>query len=314
MNLKLFSGSAHLELAKRIARELKIPLGKVTSFTFGNDNRFVKIDEPVRGSDVYVVQTSRPPVDAYLFELLMLLRALRDASAARLTAVIPYLPYVRGDKRDQPRVCLTARLVADLIAEAGAERVLVMDLHAPQIQGFFSIPGDELFAAPLLIAHLKKHWDLTNAVLVAGDAGAAKLTRRFTDALKLPVAIMDKRRVGNKTAPVIKGVIGDVKQKNAILIDDEIASGATIIGDAKFLQGKAGAASVAAVVTHAVFSGAARAALNRSPLKRILVTNTIPTAGKTIRRLEVVDVAPRLAEGIRRLHAEKSLQNLNDLP
>ncbi len=312
MHLKIFSGGSHPDLARAMCQHLGISLGASTSKFFSNDNRFVTIDEPVRGADVFVVQTSREPVDENLFELLMLVRTLRDASAARITAVLPYFPYTRSDKKDQPRICLTARLVADMLAAAGANRVLTMDLHSPQIQGFFSIPCDHLLAAPALIHHLQT-WDLNNYVLVAGDAGAAKMLKIYADALDLPVAIMDKRRDGNDDRPVIKGIIGDVSNKKVLLIDDEVASGRTLIRDAEFLQREAGVTTVDACCVHPVLGGSAVAELNASVINRFVITNTIPIHDKMLKNVEVVDVAKQFAECIRRIHCNESIKSLNDV-
>lgn len=313
MSLKIFSGSSHPKFAASVCGHLNVPLGVAQSIIFSNDNRFVKIEEPVRGDDVFIIQTSSEPVDSHLMELLMLARTCRDASAERVTVVAPYFPYVRSDKKDQPRVCIAARLVADLLLAAGASRVLTMDLHSPQIQGFFSVPCDQLFAAPDIIGHLSKHWDLSNYVLVAGDAGAAKMLKIYADALGLPVAIMDKRREGNDEQPRIKGVIGEVKTKNILLIDDEIASGRTMVRDAEFLLEAAGARRVDACVVHPVLGAGAVAALNQSPIERFLVTNTLPLAGKPLKNQETVDVAGRFAECIRRINANQSIKDLNDV-
>lgn len=311
MQLKIFSGSGHPAFAAQIAQRLGVPVGKTDSQVFTNDNRFVRIAEPVRGDDVYVVQTSTNPVDAHLVELLMLIRTLRDASSTRITAVLPYFPYARSDKKDQPRVCLTARLVADLLESAGAHRVLTMDLHSPQIQGFFSIPSDELLASPSIISYLTTHWDLRDAVLVASDAGAAKMLKVYADALNLPVAIMDKRRDANDEQPTIKGVIGVVSGKKAILIDDEVSSGRTLVRDAEFLLSRAGVVSVDACVVHPVLGGNSVAELNNSRINRFVLTNTIATDAKQLKNKEIVDVTPQFAECIKRLHENKSILDLN---
>lgn len=313
MQLKLFSGSSHPQLAAQIAAELHIQVAASTSVVFSNDNRFVKIDEPVRGADVYVVQTSRDPVDAHLMELLMIIRTLRDASAERITAVMPYFAYARSDKKDQPRICLTARLVADLLESAGADRVLIMEMHSAQLQGFFSIPCDHLLGAPPIIRYLLANERLDNYVLVAGDAGAAKIVKHYADALQLPVAIMDKRRASNDEQPFIKGVIGDVNGKRVLLIDDEMSSGRTLIRDAEFLLASAGASGVEACVVHPVLGGNAVAELNQSQIGRFFTTNTIPTVGKALRNHTVIDVAPTFAECIRRLSASESIHSLNQL-
>lgn len=311
--LKIFSGSSHVAFAQKIAAHLKIPLGKSHNQTFSNNNRFIIIDEPVRGDDVFVIQTSCEPVDTHLFELLMFIRTLRNSSAERVTAVMPYFPYVRSDKKDQPRICITARLVADLLATAGANRVLTMDLHSPQIQGFFSMPCDHLLASPTIISHLQKNWDLNNLVLVASDAGAAKMLKLYADALRLPVAIMDKRRETNDEKPLIKGVIGEVKNKKVLLIDDEISSGRTIIKDAEFLINNAGALEVDACSVHAVLGGVAVQELNNSLINRFIVTNTVPSENKPLKNKEAVDVCQLFAECIHRIHENKSIKSLTEI-
>lgn len=311
--LKIFSGSSHPKFAEQISARLGLKLGDAKSIVFSNDNRFLTIEEPVRGDDVFVIQTSCEPVDSHLVELLMFIRTLRDASAGRITAVIPYLPYVRSDKKDQPRICLTARLVADLLEAAGANRVLTMDLHSPQIQGFFSIPCDHLLASPSIIKYLKEKDDLQNYVLVAGDAGAAKILKIYADALRLPVAIMDKRRDANDEKPVIKGVIGNVRGKKALLVDDEMSSGRTLIKDADYLLDQAGVTSVEACVVHAVLGGNAIEDLNKSRISRFIITNTIPSENKPLKNKELVDVSALFAECIRRIHENESIKSLNDV-
>ncbi|MFH1291792.1 MAG: ribose-phosphate pyrophosphokinase [bacterium] len=311
--MKIFSGSSHPQFAQKICQHLGVELGKSQSFTFSNDNRFITIDEAVRGQDVFVIQTSYTPVDVHLTELLMLIRTLRDASAQRITAVMPYFPYVRSDKKDQPRICITARLMADLIETAGADRALIMEMHSPQLQGFFSIPCDQLLGGPTLIKYLKDNWDLSNYMLVAADSGAAKTIKLYADGLNLPMAIMDKRRDSNDDQARVKGVIGDVKNKKALLIDDEVASGRTLIRDAEFLLNKAGAISVDACVTHAILSNNAVQEINNSLLSRIVVTDTIPSEDKIIKNKEVISVTSAFAECIKRIHSNESIKSINDV-
>ncbi len=310
--MKIFSGSSHPQLAQKICSILNVPLAKSQSLIFSNDNRFITIDEPVRGEDVFFIQTSCLPTDTHLMETLMYIRALRDASAKRIIAVLPYFPYVRSDKRNQPRICITARLVADLIQEAGANHVLIMDMHSPQLQGFFSIPCDHLLAAPTIINHLKKNWDLQNYILVAADAGAAKILKNYADALHLPVAIMDKRRDSNDEKPKIKGVIGDVKNKKVLIIDDEAASGRTLIRDAEFLVNQAGALTVDACITHAVLGSNASENLNNSPINRLIITDTLPTDQQPLKNHELISVAPVFAECIKRIHLGESIMSINE--
>lgn len=311
MNLRIIGGSSHPQFTTEVCRHLGISETKRTIKTFSNDNLFVSVDEPVRGDDVFVIQTQAPPVDKHLMELFILIRTLRDANARRITAVLPYLPYVRSDKRDQPRICITARLVADLLEAAGAQRILVMDLHAPQIQGFFSLRCDQLFAAPEIISYLKANWDLANYVLVAGDAGAAKMQKDYADALHLPVAIMDKRREGNEEQVTIKGVIGDVRGKKTLLLDDETLSGGTLIKDAEFLLTHADAESVDACVVHPALSASACPRLNVSPINRFVTTDSIPTPHCQLKNHAVVSVTKKFAEAIRRIHSDESIRSLN---
>lgn len=314
MQLKIIGGSSHKEFTKKICDYLGVEEAKTKSFTFSNENRFVTINEAVRGDDVFVIQTQLPPVDAHIMELLILIRTLKNASAGRITAIMPYFPYARSDKKDQPRVCITARLMADLLKEAGADRALIMEMHSPQIQGFFSVPCDHLLAAPDIIKHLKENWDLENYVLVAGDAGAAKMIKPYADMLNLPVALMDKRREGNEEEVKIKGVIGDVKGKKALLIDDETTSGGTLIKDTEYLLGQAGAEEVDACFVHAAFfEQQAEEELNNSPIKRFLTTDTIPFNGRELRNCEVVSVSARFAECIKRIHQNQSIKSINDL-
>jgi ribose-phosphate pyrophosphokinase len=311
MKLHVIGGSSHPEFTKSICENLNITETPRTIQTFSNDNLFVSIDEPVRGDDVFVIQTQAPPVDKNLMELFCLIRALRDANARRITAVLPYMPYIRSDKRDQPRICITARLVADLLQTAGAQRVIVMDMHAPQIQGFFSIKCDHLIAAPEIIKHFTANWNLADYVLVAGDAGAAKMQKDYADGLHLPVAIMDKRRESNDETVKIKGVIGDVKNKKVLLIDDETQSGGTLIKDAEFLLNEAGAKSVDACIVHPALGPNAAEKLNASAINRFVSTNSIPPTTKNLKNYEIVSVTKKFAEAIRRIHEDESIRSLN---
>jgi len=246
-------------------------------------------------------------------ELLLLIRALRDASTERITAVLPYLPYIRSDKKDQPRICIGARLMADLLEKAGVDRILIMEMHSPQIQGFFSIPTDHLIAAPDIVNYLKQNWNLENYVLVAGDSGAAKMIQPYADNLHLPVAIMDKRRLDNEEKVVIKGIIGDVTGKKILLIDDETTSGGTLIENAKYLTEHAQVESVDACFVHATLGKDAAEKLNNSPIQKFVTTNTIPSEHYHLRNLEVVSVTKRFSEFIKRIHENKSVKSVNDL-
>ncbi len=304
--MQIFSGNAHPELSKAICRYLNIRLGDKETVRFSNENLMVQIKENVRGNDVFIIQPSCSPVNEGIIELLITLDALRSASAGRITAVIPYFPYVRSDKKDQPRISITARLMADLIETAGATRVLTMDLHSPQIQGFFRIPVDQISAAPVLCDYLQRK-DLSNTVLVASDVGEAKDVGAFARRLKLPMAIIDKRRFGNDEKAVPTHIVGEVKGMNAILIDDEIATGGTLIEAANFLL-ENGANSVKAVATHPILCGDAPQKLEESALEEIIVTNTVPIPKeKRGSKITVLSIAELFAEAIRRIHHDESI-------
>jgi ribose-phosphate pyrophosphokinase len=307
--LKVFSGSAHPALARAICDTLGIPIGRSRTIRFSNENLKVKIDENVREADVFVVQPSCPPVSEGIVELLILLDALKSASAGRVTAVLPYYPYARSDKKDEPRISITARLIADLLHTAGTDRVLTMDLHSPQIQGFFRMPADQITAVPLLVAHLQRQ-HLGDAVVVAPDVGEAKDAGRFARRLGLPLAIIDKRRIGDeeKVRPV--HLVGDVAGRDCVLVDDEIATGGTIFEATEFLLA-AGARSVQAAIVHPVLSGSAIGRLRASRLARLTVTDTIPLPPeKQDPKIEVLSVAGLLAEAIARIHDGRSVSDM----
>jgi len=307
--LKVFSGSGNPELAKGICNHLGIPLGKMESFKFSNENIFVRVNENVRGADVFLVQSFSSPVSDRILELLIMLDAFWRASAGRITAVIPYFAYGRTDKKDQPRVPITARLLAELISTAHASRVLTMDLHAEQIQGFFGMPVDHLVAAPVFARYLRSR-GLDSAVIVAPDTGAAKRVRTFAKPMQLPIAIIDKRRIGNIDQTEVMYVIGDVKGKTCVLLDDEIDTGGSVFHAAEALM-KEGADSVYAAATHAVFSGNAVERLQRSQLREIIVTNTLPIPPeKRFDRLTILSVAGLFGEAIRGIHEESSITRL----
>lgn len=308
--LKIFSGSSHPELAKAICEYNEIPLGASEIIKFSNENIMVRLLENVRGSDVFVVQTSCPPVNEGIMEMLIMIDALRYASAERITAVIPYFPYARSDKKDKPRISITARLMADLLQTAGAHRVLTMDLHSPQIQGFFHVPIDQLIAAPLICDYFRNK-DLSNAVLVAGDVGESKSIGRYANRLNLPIAIIDKRRDGDDEKARAVHLIGDVQGKDALIIDDEIASGGTLLEAAQFLK-RYGVKSVSAAAVHPVLSGRAVERLHQIELDELVVTNTIPLGGKQSQydKFKVLSVAPLLGDAIMRIHNGDSVSKL----
>ena len=307
--MKVFCGRSNPELSREICSYLGIELGKCIIHKFKNDNTFVRIEENVRGKDVFVIQTSAPPVNDYFMELLIIIDALKHASASRVTAVLPYYPYARSDKKDQPRICITARLVADLLESAGADRVLTMNLHAEQIQGFFRIPVDQLLASPILCDYFSRN-GLKDCIVVAPDAGSAKRAEKYARELGLPLAILDKRRDPLNDTVEIFHIIGDVRGKNAIVFDDEIATGGSMIETANALI-EHGARDIHAGAVHAVLCGDAPRKLQESPYKQIVVTNTLPIEGaRKIPKIKVLSVAQLFGEAIKRIHEGKSLSEL----
>jgi len=304
--LKVFTGNAHPALAKAVTKYLDTPLGKCEVFQFSNENIFVRILENVRQRDTFVIQPVCSPVNNNLVELLIMLDALKRASAGRITAVVPYYGYGRTDKKDQPRVPITARLVADLLTVAGANRLLTVDLHAEQIQGFFSIPVDELTALNLLSAYFKDK-NLDNPVVVATDIGITKRARDLAHNLNAPLAIMEKRRIGNKDQIETLNVIGEVKDKTALTVDDEIDTASSLVNTVTTLIER-GAREVYACCTHPVFSGPAIQRIASSPVKEVVVTNTIPVnEEKSLDKITVLSMAPLLGEAIHRIHTGQSV-------
>jgi len=307
----LISGSSHKEFAEDISYNLNIPLTNITLLTFGNDNQFVKLLQNVRGADVFLIQTSCPPVDKNLMETLLIADALKYSSAARITAVIPYMPYVRSDKKDTPRISIAARLVADLYETAGVNRFLTMDLHAEQIQGFFRIPVDQLKVAKIFCNHFRYNFDMNNSVIVAADVGESKHVGYYTNNLKLPLAIIDKRRIGETDTVVPHTIIGDVKGKDCIIIDDEVASGSTLCTASEFLIAN-GAKSVTAAITHGVLSGNSIENINKSSLTELIITDTIPVKDKIKKsnKIKVISVVDLFSRAIERIYHGMSLNNL----
>lgn len=307
--LKVFSGSSHPALARSICRHLGIPLGASKTHRFSNENLKVKIEENVREQDVFVIQTSCPPVSDGIMELLIMIDALRHSSARRITAVLPYFPYARSDKKDEPRISITARLMADLLETAGADRVLTMDLHSPQVQGFFRIPADQLSAVPLLCQHLRQK-DLRDAVVVAPDAGEAKDAARVAKYLNVSLAIIDKRRFGDDEKPRAISLVGDVKDRHAIIIDDEIATAGTMVEAVEFVRAQ-GAKQVSVVGVHAVLSGQAPERLRAAQVDEYVFSDSIPIPEpKSNPRITVISVAQLIAEAILRIHDGRSLSEL----
>jgi len=304
--LKVFTGNAHPQLAKEVVDYLGIPLGKNEVFQFSNENIFVRILENVRERDTFVIQPLCSPVNNNLVELLIMIDALKRASAKRITAVVPYYGYGRTDKKDQPRVPITARLIADLLTVAGADRLLTVDLHAAQIQGFFNIPVDELTALNLLANYFKdiKYNDL---VVVATDIGISKRARDLAEKLNAPLAIMEKRRIGNVDRAETLNVIGEVEGMTALTVDDEIDTAGSLVNVVDTLI-ENGAKGVYACCTHPIFSGSAIQRIGSCPVKEVVATNTVPVKdGKKLAKIIVLSMAPLLGEAIRRIHTGMSI-------
>ena len=307
--LSIFTGNANRQLAASICRHLRIPLGDADVFQFSNENIFVKINDNVRGKDVFVIQPFSAPVNRSIMELLIIIDALKRASASRITAVIPYYAYGRTDKKDQPRVPITARLIADCITVAGAHRVLTMDMHAGQIQGFFNIPVDEL-TAQILQARYFAHKDLYDFTVVAADEGFAKKARKLADRLDAPLAIVEKRRIGNNGHIEAMGIIGSVEGKNALVVDDEIDTAGSLTQAVRVVH-EHGACDIYCCATHGVFSGPAVERLSSAPIKEIVITDSIPLAeAKRLPNITILSVAELFAGAISRIHDGRSVTEL----
>ncbi|MEO0076544.1 MAG: ribose-phosphate pyrophosphokinase [candidate division WOR-3 bacterium] len=307
--LKVFSGRANLPLAQQICKKLNIVLGKADIQNFADGEIRVKIDENVRGADVYIIQPTHPPAEN-IMELLLMIDAMKRASADRITAVIPYYGYARQDRKDEPRVPISAKLIADLIVTAGASRVLTIDLHAEQIQGFFNIPVDHLYAAPVLIEYFRKK-DLSNLIVVAPDTGRANRARGFAKRLgdNIPMAVIDKRRPSPNEAVVVS-VVGDVENKDVLIFDDIIDTGSTLIIAAEALK-KHKAKKIMACATHAVFSKNAIEKIEKSEITDVTVTDTILLPeNKQSKKITVLSISALLAEAICRIHNGESVSSL----
>jgi ribose-phosphate pyrophosphokinase len=307
--LKLFSGNANRPLAEEIAKTLRLPLGDADVSRFSDGEVYVQINENVRGQDIFVIQPTCPPVNDHLMELLVMIDAFKRASARRITAVLPYYGYGRQDRKVQGRMPITAKLVADVLTAAGTQRLLAVDLHAGQIQGFFNIPVDHLFAAPPVIIDYLAKKDLKDPVLVSPDAGGVERARALAKRLKAGLAIIDKRREGNNVAQFMH-LIGDVKDKDVVIADDMIDTAGTLIQAVDALR-REGARRILACAVHGVLSGPAIARIQESVLEEVIITNTIPlTPERQMSKIRVLSVAPLLAEAIRRIHDEESVSTL----
>ena len=308
--IRVFSGNSNLHLAQKICDALGVPLGNAGVKTFSDGEVMVEIGENVRGRDVYVVQSTCAPTNNNLMELLVMTDALKRASAATITAAIPYYGYARQDRKAAPRTPISAKLVADLVTTAGVDRVVTIDLHAAQIQGFFNIPVDNLYAAPVILNHLKERFAGQDIVMVTPDAGGTERARGFAKRLECPMALIDKRRTGPNVAEVMH-LIGDVKGKIAIILDDMIDTAGTLTQAAGALK-QNGAAAIYAAATHGVLSGPAIDRINGSVIEEVLLTDTIPLGERADRtsKIKVLSVAPLLAEAIRRIHEDESVSSL----
>ena len=309
-NPVIFAGNSHPQLVRDICDYLGQDIGQVEVFKFSNDNTFVKILENVRQKDVFILQSTVEPVNDHIMEMLIMIDAAKRASAGRITAVVPYYSYARTDKKDQPRVPITGRLVADLLETAGADRVVMIDLHAGQVQGFFQVPVDELTAMPRQVEYFLDR-NLDDPVVVATDIGITKKARDFANWISAPLAIVEKRRVGNEDRVESLNVIGSVDGRLAILFDDEIGAGGTMIAAAEAVIA-AGAKEIYVVATHGVLSGDASTRLAEKPyIKEVVITDTVPLpADKVNSKIKVISIAPLLGEAIRRIHEGRSVGEL----
>ena len=307
--LRIFSGSANPALCEAICKYLGVPRGKAERGQFSDGETRFQIQENVRGADVFVVQACSQPVDSHLVELLLMIDAFKRASAWRVTAVIPYYAYARQDRKDRPRVPISAKLVADLLETAGASRALTLDLHAPQIQGYFNVPVDHLFAAPVLVEYFQSN-GIRKATVVSPDAGGVERARFFAKKMDAPLAIVDKRRIDVNVSEVMH-LIGDVKGRPALVIDDIIDTAGTLVKTAEALL-KEGATEVYAGCTHAILSGPGVERICKSPIKEVVVTDSVPLSeeAKSVPKIKVLSVAPLLARGIRSIHEETSISEL----
>jgi ribose-phosphate pyrophosphokinase len=308
-DLKIFSGRAHPGLAREICAYLGIPLGELTLYNFSDGEDYCQIDENVRGADVFVVQPTCSPVNDSVMELLILLDAFRRSSASRLTAVMPYFGYARQDKKDKPRVPIAAKLMADLLTAAGADRILTMDLHAAQIQGFFNIPVDHLFAAPVILDAIRKI-ETEELVIVSPDVGGLTRARAIAKRLDAALAVIDKRRTGKNETEILN-VVGEVEGKDALILDDIIDTAGTLVQAEAALR-RQGARRTYAAAVHGVFSGPALERIEASRLQSLLVTNTIPVEAAAAKcpRIRALSVAPLLGEAIQRIHDGASVSSL----
>ncbi len=311
-NIKIFACPTAEEFTKEICDYLKIDMGKINHQKFQNDNNFVQILETVRQKDVYIVQTIKPPVNERIMELLITIDAAKRASAKNINVILPYFPYSRSDKKDQPRIPITAKLMAEILEAAGATRVITCDLHNPAIQAYFNINCDRLTAENLLEEYFKEK-QLEDMVIVATDAGSSKKAYKYSEYFGCPIALVDKRREGNDDRAIASTIIGDVKDKNAIIFDDEIDTAGSMMETVKVLQ-KFGAKNIYAGGTHGILSGPAVERIKNSGIKEMVLTNTVPVPEeKRIDNITVLSIAPLFAETIKRINEERPLGELFEM-
>lgn len=307
--IKIFACPTAEKFTKEICESLGLPIGEVECYKFANDNNFVQYKETVREQDIYLIQTTEPPVNERIMELLIMVDAAKRASAGRINVVLPYFMYSRSDKKDQPRVPVTARLFAEMLEAAGVDRIITCDLHNPAIQAYFNIPCDRLTGQHLLQAYFDS-LNIENKVVVATDAGSSKKAYKYSTYFKCPMALIDKRRSGNDDKAVAANIIGEVKGQTALIFDDEVSTAGTMVEAARILQ-ENGAKEIYAACTHGILCGPAIDRIANSPIKELVVTNTVPlTEEKRLDKIKVLSIAPLFAEAIKRVNEAKPLGDL----
>lgn len=307
--IKVFACPTAEKFTKEVCESLELPMGEVECYKFANDNNFVQYKETVREQDIYLIQTTQPPVNERIMELLIMIDAAKRASAGRINVVLPYFIYSRSDKKDQPRVPVTARLLAELLEAAGVDRIITCDLHNPAIQAYFNIPCDRLTGQHLLQSYFDAK-DIENKVVIATDAGSSKKAYKYSTYFKCPMALIDKRRAGNDDKAVAANIIGEVKDQTALIFDDEVSTAGTMVEAARILK-ENGAKEIYAACTHGILCGPAIDRIQNSPIKELVITNTVPlTEEKQIEKIKVLSIAPLFAEAIKRINEAKPLGDL----
>ncbi len=307
--IKVFACPTAEKFTKEVCESLELPMGEVECYKFANDNNFVQYKETVREQDIYLIQTTQPPVNERIMELLIMVDAAKRASAGRINVVLPYFIYSRSDKKDQPRVPVTARLLAELLEAAGVDRIITCDLHNPAIQAYFNIPCDRLTGQHLLQSYFDAK-DIENKVVIATDAGSSKKAYKYSTYFKCPMALIDKRRAGNDDKAVAANIIGEVKDQTALIFDDEVSTAGTMVEAARILK-ENGAKEIYAACTHGILCGPAIDRIQNSPIKELVITNTVPlTEEKQIEKIKVLSIAPLFAEAIKRINEAKPLGDL----